>query len=104
MKQKLMKIRLEKVQRTDLICIGCGNFRTDWAIVAAEGVEPQAGVHTKCIQELHQKKQKKATPESVKPGHFKDAAARKEFEEVVARQAGVSKRLLEEALGDGVES
>lgn len=92
MKQKLMKIRLEKTQRTDLICIGCGNFRTEWAIVPALGAEPQAGVHTKCAQELHQKKQRKVSSQSNESGRFKDVAARKEFEKLVTERAGVSER------------
>ncbi|HYX21404.1 MAG TPA: hypothetical protein VFA98_11225 [Thermoanaerobaculia bacterium] len=65
-KQKLMKIRLEKVQRTDLICIACNCFRTDWAIVPGPGVEPVAGVHSKCIASMHVKHTRKA-PESPVP-------------------------------------
>ena len=59
-KQKHMKIKLERVQRTDLICVGCGNFRTEWAIVPSPGVEPVAGVHSKCIGTLHVKHSRKS--------------------------------------------
>lgn len=60
-KQKLIKVKLEKVQRTDLICIGCGSFRTDWAIVPTPGAEPVAGIHSKCIGDLHVKHTRKAS-------------------------------------------
>lgn len=60
-KQKLIKVKLEKVQRTDLICIGCGCFRTDWAIVPTPGAEPVAGIHSKCIGALHVKHARKAS-------------------------------------------
>ncbi len=56
-KRKNVKVALERVTRTDLICVSCGDFRTEWAIVPAVkagGVEDaQAGVHTKCIDSLH---------------------------------------------------
>jgi len=65
MKTKNMKIRLEKVQRTDLICVGCGNFRTEWAIVPSPGAESQAGVHTKCIPSLHVRHTRKPKAEAV---------------------------------------
>jgi hypothetical protein len=52
-KKRFCKVALEKVSRTDLICIGCGNFRTEWAIVPIGGAEPVAGLHTKCIPGMH---------------------------------------------------
>jgi hypothetical protein len=56
-KRRTIKVALERVTRTDLICISCGSFRTEWAIVPstrAGGVEDaMAGVHTKCIDSLH---------------------------------------------------
>jgi len=69
-KQKLIKVALERTSRTDLICLSCGSFRTDWAILPVstglvrgeeskqsqseyEEYEPQAGVHTQCIGRLH---------------------------------------------------
>ena len=60
MKRKLVKVAIERTDRTDLICVSCGNFRTEWALlpVATETLangkyEPQAGVHTMCIAILH---------------------------------------------------
>jgi hypothetical protein len=52
-KKRFCKVALEKVSRTDLICIGCGNFRTEWAIVPIGDAEPVAGLHTKCIPGMH---------------------------------------------------
>lgn len=56
-KRKTIKVALERVTRTDLICVSCGNFRTEWAIIPnakSGGVEDaMAGVHTRCIDSLH---------------------------------------------------
>ena len=52
-KKRFCKVALERVSRTDLICIGCGCFRTEWAIVSMGGAEPVAGLHTKCIPGMH---------------------------------------------------
>lgn len=43
--RKTLTVRLEKTTRTDLLCIICGCFRTDAAIVGSEF----AGVHRRCI-------------------------------------------------------
>jgi len=53
-RRKNIKVALERVSRTDLLCVACGNFRTEWAIVPGElGVEEAvAGVHTTCIEKL----------------------------------------------------
>jgi hypothetical protein len=68
-KKKLIKIALERVQRTDLICIACGNFRTEWAIMPSiEGIEPAAGVHTKCIPSLHVKRTRNTKSATTAPG------------------------------------
>lgn len=72
-KRKNVKVALERVTRTDLICVSCNNFRTEWAIVPAPhgarasedgagGVEDAvAGVHTKCIDNLHVRFTRKKT-------------------------------------------
>jgi len=55
-KRRHVKVTLERVTRTDLICVACGGFRTEWAIVPAarpEDWDPWVGVHTKCIDKLH---------------------------------------------------
>jgi len=82
-KRRNIKIALERVTRTDLICISCGNFRTEWAVVpskkqeftgqkvpddepvacSAGGVESAvAGVHTGCIDALHVRFTRKKSP------------------------------------------
>ncbi len=72
-KHRHVKIALERVTRTDLICVSCGSFRCEWAILPVavgflrgdeekEGrdeYEPQAGVHTKCIDQLHARSTRK---------------------------------------------
>lgn len=64
-RRKYMKVALERVSRTDLICVACGNFRTEWAIVpstaAGEAAEPSAGIHTGCIGELHVRHTRKSS-------------------------------------------
>lgn len=58
-KRKLVKIALERITRTDLICASCGGFRTEWAIlpgVNSLDSEPMAGLHTKCIDSIHVRK------------------------------------------------
>jgi len=55
-KRRNVKVALERVTRTDLICVSCGDFRTEWAIVPGKigGVEDAvAGVHTRCVEALH---------------------------------------------------
>ena len=55
MAKKFVKVGLERVSRTDLICVVCGNFRTEWAIMAEAmgGDDAVAGIHGKCIEKLH---------------------------------------------------
>ena len=67
-RRKLMKIALEKVSRTDLICIACGMFRTEWAIVpnSADPEDAVAGLHSKCIDAIHVRHTRKR--ESKDPG------------------------------------
>ena len=65
-KRRMMKIALERVERTDLICIFCGSFRCEWAITSPrpskrsasgeeEVFEPQAAIHQACIALMHAK-------------------------------------------------
>jgi hypothetical protein len=42
-----LRISLVEVNRTDLVCIACGGFRTEMAI--ATSGELQVGLHKKCI-------------------------------------------------------
>ena len=60
-----VKVRLERVTRTDLLCLVCGSFRTEWGVGAgsdgSDGEhEMQAGVHTRCIPALHVKGTRKS--------------------------------------------
>jgi len=63
-KHRHVKIALERMTRTDLICVACGGFRTEWAIVPVtrpEDWDPVAGVHTRCIDSLHVRFTRKKT-------------------------------------------
>lgn len=54
-RRKCIKVSLERVTRTDLICVACGRFRTEWALVPGGQMaefEAVAGVHTGCIDQL----------------------------------------------------
>lgn len=49
--RKTLRVRLVPTQRTDLLCIGCGQFRTQLAIVLGDESEEhaQAGIHKACV-------------------------------------------------------
>lgn len=54
---KSIRIKLEKTTRTDLMCVACGQFRTEFACVPNSGTEDaQSGVHRKCIPTIHTKR------------------------------------------------
>lgn len=63
-KQKFVKIAIERISRTDLICVACGQFRTEWAIVlpgiSMEDFEPVAGLHVRCVEKLHVRHSRKS--------------------------------------------
>jgi len=46
-----LRVQIVKTTRTDLLCIRCGDFGSQFAIVApgVDQKEAQAGVHRKCI-------------------------------------------------------
>ena len=86
-RRKCIKVALERVTRTDLICVACGRFRTEWAIVpgaygggegapptrneSGEATEVVAGVHTGCIDQLavrHTRKREKVAVQNVVSG------------------------------------
>lgn len=48
---KTIKVQLVKSTSTDLMCIVCGQFITDFAIDC--GAEPVAGIHRTCIKHAH---------------------------------------------------
>lgn len=61
---KALKVQIEKTTRTDLMCIACGGFRTEFAIVP-EGFDPCAGVHRACIERVHVRRAGSAEKEEV---------------------------------------
>ena len=59
MSRTTLTVRLRDTTRTDLVCIACGGFRTELAVVVpgdrndllvAEGADPSAGIHKRCLK------------------------------------------------------
>jgi hypothetical protein len=48
---KTIKIEIVPTDRTDLLCIRCGMFRTDYAVQPSPGAEQHVGVHAACLRE-----------------------------------------------------
>lgn len=49
---RILLVRVGEVARTDLVCIACGRFRTEYAIERNDGEEVQAGLHAGCIKDV----------------------------------------------------
>ena len=63
-RQKTIRVALEKTKRTDIMCIACGRFHAELAIVVDNpaGFDPfpqSAGVHRACVTWVHRKRQRK---------------------------------------------
>lgn len=59
MKRRTLRVRIEPTTLTHLVCIRCGGFRTELAIVTPsdhDDREPQAGVHKACAKAIHFKR------------------------------------------------
>lgn len=54
---KFVRIELRETDVTYLICIACGKFHTEYAIVT-DG-EAQAGLHKRCVDAVHQKRERR---------------------------------------------
>lgn len=51
MKRRRLTVQLAPTTRTDLMCIYCGGFRTEYAVVpVVAGADEQAGVHVVCMR------------------------------------------------------
>jgi hypothetical protein len=69
--KKTMRVRLAPTRRTDLVCMACGRFRTEFAVVPVGGdmtretVDSHVGVHRgPCMSSVHLRRQVSAAPES----------------------------------------
>lgn len=51
-----VRVRAVPTDRTDLVCVACGGFHSDYAITKAGGGEPQAGIHSVCLPVLRVKR------------------------------------------------
>ena len=48
-----LKVKLMPTQRTDVLCIGCGNFGATQVVVrTADASETDVGIHPKCADEV----------------------------------------------------
>lgn len=56
---KSIRLTLTKTDRTDLMCIECGGFRTDFAVHGPDNSNPQVGIHKVCAKKLVRKRAKK---------------------------------------------
>ena len=52
---------------THLMCIVCGNFRTELAVVAGDGLDPQVGMHHRCLRELNRARQTRKRGAATQP-------------------------------------
>lgn len=50
MSRSTYKVELVHTTRTDLICIRCGGFRTELAVVPAPGCDEHVGMHKACAR------------------------------------------------------
>lgn len=57
MRTTFLRVRLALTTETHLVCIACGRFRTELAIVVSAGnQESHAGIHRKCIKDVKAKR------------------------------------------------
>ena len=59
---KSARVQLVPTRRTDLVCMSCGRFRTELAVVPVGGdasretLDSHVGVHRACLGNVHRKK------------------------------------------------
>ena len=56
---KSIRLALTKTDRTDLMCVCCGGFRTEFAAHGPDSSNPQVGIHKRCAKNLVRKRAKK---------------------------------------------
>lgn len=54
--KRALRVTIQKTTRTDLVCMSCGQFRTEFEVVRTGGHEPHVGVHRACIDHVHTKR------------------------------------------------
>jgi predicted Fe-S protein YdhL (DUF1289 family) len=70
---KTARIQLVLTRRTDLVCIGCGRFRTEFAVVPIDGdtsreaLDSNVGVHRKCLDRVHFRRKSSTDAEESTP-------------------------------------
>lgn len=53
--RKFLRVELAPTTCSYLVCVACGRFNCDYAIVTDE---PEAGIHKKCIAKVKAKREK----------------------------------------------
>lgn len=63
MAKRTLRVIVQPTHRTYLVCIACGRFQTELEVVITGDLEPQAGLHKKCLELVHHKRAgKRAAP------------------------------------------
>jgi hypothetical protein len=57
---KYLKVQLVRTTRTDVMCIACGMFRSEFEV--CNGGEAEVGVHRKCIDRVKVRRFKREKP------------------------------------------
>ena len=57
---KHLRLLLTPTDRTDLMCIACGGFRTELSLP-----EEHAGIHKRCIKGIHAAKRSRTDPDTI---------------------------------------
>lgn len=62
MRTRALTLSIAKTTRTDLVCIACGGFRTDFAILVGDGeASANAGVHKgECLDAVRRRRAQRA--------------------------------------------
>jgi hypothetical protein len=59
---KTARVQLVPTRRTDLVCMSCGRFRTEFAVVPIGGdttretIDSHVGVHRACVDRVHSRR------------------------------------------------
>jgi hypothetical protein len=102
MKRRTLRVQLVETKRTDLVCIGCGQFRTQFAIVVTgeSDEHAQAGVHKVCIGSIKVGgKRPDVEPPPPRPTRRAPKRIDRPVDDVVARLAAEEDALIKELQG-----
>lgn len=55
-RKRALRVLVQKTKRTDLVCMACGQFRTELEVVLVGEFDPHVGVHARCVGLVHHKR------------------------------------------------